>query len=414
MKRVLMVAYHFPPFAGSSGVQRTLRFVQHLPAFGWEPIVLTVRPQAYEQTSSDLNADVPPGIRVERAFAVDSARDLSIGGRYPAFLARPDRWISWRFAAVAAGRRLIRDCNPQAVWSTFPIATAHVIGCALQERSGLPWIADFRDPMAQDGYPSDPALWRSFSKIEKRTIARARVSIFTTPGAARMYRERYPEAAARIGVVENGYDEESFAGLKREACAEPLNPGALTLLHSGMVYPIERDPTMLFAALRRLADEGRLRRGAFKLRFRAAGQDGLLARLTKEQGLGDFVEVMPAIAYRPALEEMARADALLLLQAANCNEQIPAKLYEYLRAGRPVLALTDPRGDTAVTVRGAGLDTIARLDSADEIHRLLQRFLGQGQAQALPVPDGDYVARASRRARTASLAALLDAAADRR
>jgi hypothetical protein len=105
---------------------------------------------------------------------------------------------------------------------------------------------------------------------------------------------------------------------------------------------------------------------------------------------------------------MMRADALLLLQAANCNEQIPAKLYEYMRAGRPVLALTDPRGDTATTVRHAGLDTIAKLDSIDEIQQLLKRFIDQNGSHPLPVPDGNFVASASRRRRAASLAALLD------
>jgi len=409
VKRILMVAYHFPPFAGSSGVQRTLRFVQHLPAFGWEPIVLTVRPEAYERTSKDLDAEVPPGVRVERAFALDAARHLTIGGRYPAFVARPDRWMSWRFAGVAAGMRLIRDCKPQLVWSTYPIATAHVIGRILHERSGLPWVADFRDPMAQDGYPADPRLWRSFKDIEEKAIRHARFSVFTTPGAARFYRERYPDAAGRIDVIENGFDEESFTGLSGvDAARSPLVPGALTLLHSGIVYPTERDPTMLFSALGRLSRNGSLGRGKFKLRFRAAGQDELLANLARENNLEELVEILPPIAYRPALEEMMRADGLLLLQAANCNEQIPAKLYEYLRAGRPILALTDPRGDTAATVRQAGLDSIARLDSIDEIQQLLERFIDQDRTQPLPVPDRSYVASASRKGRAASLAALLD------
>jgi glycosyltransferase involved in cell wall biosynthesis len=409
VKRILMVAYHFPPFAGSSGIQRTLRFVQHLPGFGWEPMVLTVRPVAYERTSDDLHSEVPPGTRVERAFALDAARHLTIGGRYPAFLARPDRWMSWRYAAVAAGTRLIRDYKPQVIWSTYPIATAHVIGRLLHERSGVPWIADFRDPMAQENYPPDPYLWRSFKDIEEKTIRRARFSVFTTPGAARSYRERYPDVAARVTVIENGFDEESFAGLSdADASRSPLNAGALTLLHSGIVYPSERDPTMLFAALKRLAEDGRLRRGKFKVRFRAPGHEELLASLTKKNNLEAFVEVLPPIAYRTALEEMMRADGLLLLQAANCNEQIPAKLYEYVRAGRPILALTDPRGDTATTVRQAGLDTIARLDSIDEIQHLLERFIDEGGSQPLPIPDGTFVANASRRGRAASLATLLD------
>ena len=92
MKRVLMIAYHFPPLAGSSGIQRTLRFMRHLPEFGWEPLVLTAHPRAYERTSSDQLADIPEGIVVARAPAFDAARHFAIAGRYPRFLARPDRW----------------------------------------------------------------------------------------------------------------------------------------------------------------------------------------------------------------------------------------------------------------------------------------------------------------------------------
>jgi len=409
MKRILMVAYHFPPFAGSSGVQRTLRFVQHLPAFGWEPVVLTVRPAAYERTSDELNSEVSAGVHVERAFALDTAQHLTVGGRYPAFLARPDRWMSWRFAGVAAGMRLIRHYGAQVIWSTYPIATAHVIGRVLHQRSGLPWIADFRDPMAQEGYPPNPRLWRSFKAIEEKAVRNARFSVFTTPGAARDYKQRYPDAADRINVIENGFDEESFAGLPgTDAERSPLLPGALTLLHSGLVYPSERDPTMLFAALKRLSESGRIRQGKFKLRFRAAGHEELLANLARENNLRDFVEILPPIAYRPALEEMTRADGLLVLQAANCNEQIPAKLYEYLRSGRPILALTDSRGDTAATIRQAGLDTIASLDSIEEIQRLVERFIDRAASRTLSVPDADFVATASRKGRAGLLATLLE------
>ena len=412
MKRVLMVAYHFPPLAGSSGIQRTLRFVQHLPAFGWEPIVLTAHPRAYERTSDDLLRDVPAGVHVERAFALDAAKHLSVAGWYPAFLARPDRWMPWRFGAVAAGLRLIGELAPRLVWSTYPIATAHVIGEALHRRSALPRIADFRDPMAQDGYPEDPRQWRSFKRIEERALGSSRFGVFTTPGAARMYRKRYPDAAARIVVLENGFDEESFSGMSELAVTRgPLNPGAKTLLHSGIVYQSERDPTCLFAALKQMTDAGHLRRGELIVRFRASGNDALLLALAREYGVVDIVQCEPPVAYRTALEEMIRADGLLVLQAANCNEQIPAKLYEYLRAGRPIVALTDPAGDTAAAVREAGLDTIARLDVTAEIAELLGRFVRGGGEGHLPLPGTDRVARASRRERTRALAALFDEAA---
>jgi glycosyltransferase involved in cell wall biosynthesis len=408
MKRVLMVAYHFPPLAGSSGIQRTLRFVQQLPSLGWEPIVLTVRPGAYERTADDLTADVPPEIHVERTFALDAARHLAIAGRYPAFAALPDRWMSWRFSAVRAGMQLIQRYKPQVIWSTYPIATAHVIAHVLHRRSGLPWIADFRDPMAQEDYPPDPRQWKSFDRIEKYVLRDARFSVFTTPGAAREYRRRYPEAKQKIVVVENGYDEGSFADLG--ATPEPLNPSAVTLLHSGIVYPSERDPTALFAALESLAADGKIHRDELKIRFRAAAHEDILRALTVKHGLEGFIEILPPIGYKAALDEMVRADGLLVLQASNCNDQIPAKLYEYLRAGRPIVALTDPEGDTAGTLREAGIDRVARLDSVDEIAALIASFATVDADRSALVPDRAYAAGATRTTRARALSALLDQA----
>lgn len=406
-RSVLMIAYHFPPLAGSSGIQRTLRFVQHLPAFGWRPIVLTASPRAYERTSDDLLADVPAGTPVIRAFALDTARHLAVGGRYVGAMARPDRWVSWRYDGVRQALRAIREHRPAAIWSTYPIATAHLIGAAAQRRSGLPWIADFRDPMAQDGYPADPVTWRQFSDIESRALRSAAASTFTTPGAARVYRERYPEAAGRITVLENGYDEESFAGhADAAATAAPLRPGAKVLLHSGIVYPSERDPSALMAALRLLADHGTIRPGDLEVRFRAAVAEDLVRDLARRHGVEAYVALCPPLPYRDALSEMLRADGLLVLQASNCNEQVPAKLYEYFRAGRPIVALTDPAGDTATVLGATGVGRVARLDEAAGIAAMLESWLGDGAA--VLVPDPVRVARTSRRQRAGELAALLD------
>lgn len=409
MKRVLMVAFHFPPFSGSSGVQRTLRFVQHLREFNWEPVVLTAQAHAYERTSEDLLAEVPLGAVVERAFALDTAKHLSIAGRYPAMLARPDRWTTWRVRAIPAGLRLVRRLRPHVIWSTYPIATAHVIGAALCRKTNLPWIADFRDPMAQDGYPSDPLVWQSFKHIEEQAVRRAHYSVFTTPSAVRMYQDRYPDHAERITLLENGFDEDSFAAIPLNGThPEPLVPGALTLLHSGVVYPSERDPTQLFAALQRLAVSGKLSADRLRVRFRAAVHEDMLRSLARAYGVERYVEVLPGIPYRAALEEMLRADGLLVLQAQNCNEQIPAKIYEYLRARRPILGLTDPRGDTASVLQDAGLDMIARLDSTEEIAAILPRFIDAIQTHRASLPNTDYIARSSRRSRTEALAGLLN------
>ena len=402
-----MIAYHFPPLAGSSGIQRTLRFVQHLPAFGWEPIVLTVHPRAYERTSDDLLPEVPENVVVERAFALDAARHLSISGRYPRFLARPDRWMSWRWGAVAAGLRLIQRYRPTVLWSTYPIATAHQIGAIVHQCSGLPWVADFRDPMAQDGYPVDLKVWRSFKAIEEVVFQKATRCVFTSPGAIHYYREHYPDTPSdRFALIENGYDEESFSGLEAVAAAKgALYPGKITLLHSGIIYPSERDPTMLFQALGRLVQSGQLDPARLVLRLRAAAHDEWLKSLAVQCGITEVIDLAPPLPYREALEEMMRADGLLVLQAANCNVQIPAKLYEYLRAGRPILGLTDPIGDTALILRRAGVSCIAPLDDAGAIAVALANFLGEWLF--IKDPTRNAASFRSRRQCTAELARLL-------
>ena len=403
MKRILMIAYHFPPLRGSSGIQRTLRFAKYLSEFGWQPIVLTTSPSAYPDTSDDQLADVPDGVPVHRVPALDAARHLAIANRYPGFLARPDRWRSWWLTAVPVGVRLARQHRVHALWSTCPIATAHSIGHTLQRLTNLPWIADFRDPLYQADYPADPKTRAANRAIEAKTARRAARIVLTTPGARRLYVERYPDVAPeRIVVIENGYDDETFGAVEAEAA--PLNPGALTLLHSGIVYPVERDPTALMSALRRLLESG-IARDCVRVRFRAPVHERLIRDLAAKENVSDLIEVLPAIDYRASLAEMQRADALLLLQAANCNEQIPAKLYEYIRARRPIVALTDPAGDTARTLARVGFDWVAPLDDAPAIASLVARFLSTGGS--LPSLSEAVVARHSRRAKTAELAALL-------
>jgi glycosyltransferase involved in cell wall biosynthesis len=404
-----MVAYHFPPLAGSSGIQRTLRFAKYLPEFGWEPIVLTAHPRAYERTSPELLAEIPKGTVVVRAPAFDTARHFSIRGRYPGFMARPDRWVSWLPGATIMGLSMIKRYKPDAIWSTYPIATAHLIGAALHKHSGLPWVADFRDPMAQEGYPSDPLTRKSFLQIEERAADEATLCTFTTPGAARLYAQRYPHAADRFRVIENGYDEETFEGITPGGT--PLNPGKITLLHSGIVYPSERDPTQLLQSVRALIDAGKISTTQFCIRFRASMHEAFLQTLIDKFNLSDCIELLPPVSYSEALNEMVRADVLLIMQAANCNDQIPAKLYEYLRAGRPILALTDLAGDTAKVLREAGISAIAPLDQANAISEALSKILAAPTTGTLPTADA--VNDSSRRNRTKQFAALLDAATTR-
>jgi len=414
MRRVLMVSFQFPPMAGTSGVQRALRFAQQLPASGWSPSLLTAHPRVHAATGTDLVDEIPPDLVVRRAFALDAARHLSIAGRYPGFLARPDRWHSWLLGAVPAGLKLIRETRPDAIWSTYPIPTAHLVGYWLSRLTGLPWVADFRDPMAHDGYPADPVLWRSFAAVERKVFARAARLTFTTPGAARLYAKRFPAAADRLRVIENGYSEDAFRQAERSTSAAPAKStdagGPRVLLHSGVVYPDWRSPLRLFEALAAAKAAGRVDASSLRLRLRATAHDGFVRELASRLDVADLVEIAPPLPYVDALAEMLRADGLLLLQSHDCNDQIPAKAYEYLRARRPVLTLADPAGDTAQLMRRAGLPHIAALEDGPGVAAALDRFLDDlfhGRA-ALPAPAA--IAAASRESRTGELARVLDEA----
>jgi len=402
-----MIAYHYPPMLGGSGIQRTLSFTRHLPQSGWQPLVLSVSPGAYASANGAAPQD---DVAVHRSFALDSARHLAVRGRYPALLAQPDRWISWWLSAVPAGLRLIRRHRPDVIWSSYPIATAHLIALTLHRLTGIPWIADQRDPMIDTDYPPDPRRRRIHGWIEQQAMRRGAAVVCTTPGAVRDLGVRFPQSdQQRIELIENGYEESSFIAAET-AAPQPRRPdGQFRLLHSGVIYPSERDPGPLFAALARLLADGAITPANFRLVLRATGHDDYLQDLMRRHaGLEHIIELAPPLPYREALAEMINADGLLLLQAANCNGQIPAKMYEYLRARRPIVALTHPDGDTAAALRRHGIDTIGRLDSADDIAATLARFLRLCRMNQAPLGAPGMIAHHSRAARSRELAALLD------
>jgi glycosyltransferase involved in cell wall biosynthesis len=405
LRRVLMVAFHFPPFKGSSGMQRTLGFCRHLPAFGWQPMVLSAHPRAFPNVAVSTDLGVPSHVHVERAFALDAARHLSIRGRYPRLLAVPDRWWTWLAGALWTGTRMIKRYKPQVLWSTSPIATAHLAASMLHRRTGIPWVADLRDPMTEPGYPADPLLNRVYRGIEGRIVKSADRMVLVTPGALRTYQQRFPEADPKLwSCIENGYEEDDF-----RLAGEPVAPSRdarVTLLHSGTIYTRERDPKPLLRAIARMLAAGEVGPDTFELRLRATGDDALYSKLVEELRIGSVVKLAAELPYREALVEMQQTSGLLVLQGTTCNNQIPAKAYEYLRAGRPIVALTDPAGDTASLLRSSGARYIAHIDDVEAIRATLLQFLKAEPASA-PRSHLD-VTQFTRRHRAQELASLLD------
>jgi glycosyltransferase involved in cell wall biosynthesis len=413
---VLMIAYHFPPISGSSGLQRTLSFCRYLPAHGWKPLVLTVHPRAYPAIKNDQLADVPEGVPVVRAFALDTQKHLSIRGAYPTLMAMPDRWVTWWLGAVPAGLGLVRRYRPKVIWSTHPIATAHLIGGTLNRLTGVPWVADFRDPMIEHDpttghvFPADPAQHRVWRAIERLCASRAARATFCTQGALALTRRRHPEVPdGKWTVIENGYDELPFADAARRAASASPTRGPRVLLHSGLLYASEsRNPSAFFDALLRLRDGGQIAATNLRVVLRASGHEDLYGRMIGERGLSELVKLEPAVPYRDALAEMLTVDGLLVFQGYTSNHAIPAKLYEYVRARRPIFAMAHADGDTAKLLRDLGTGMTVPIDDAEKIATGLTEFLRALDEGRAKVATLDQARHYSREARAGELAALFD------
>jgi glycosyltransferase involved in cell wall biosynthesis len=329
---------------------------------------------------------------------------LGFFGRYPSLLAQPDRWANWWPSAVLLGLWLIRRYRAEAIWSTFPIMTSHCIAYTLSRLTGIPWIADFRDPVATAVAHKDPITIGTQMKWERRVVSRASRSVFTTPGAMQWCAERYPAFQHRLAVIENGYDESKFADLPRPS---PATERPIVLLHSGLLYPEGRNPIPLFTAIASLKLSGIVSADDLQVILRASGCEASYGQEIERLDIDDIVTLAPPIPNRSALEEQAKADALLLLQGSEFNRQVPAKLYEYLRVGHPIFALVDSKGDTAQVLRQTGGAEFAPVDDAEMIEESLVTFLaGVRSGRAAKAPR-DVVARYSRKEGAHALARLL-------
>lgn len=400
---VLMVAFHYPPIAASAGALRTRAFASYLPDYGWRAHVLT--PSSFVYAERDDCGVLPSQAEVHRSWALDAKRHMGWRGRYAAITATPDRWISWAPAAIVTGMRLIRRYPIEAIWSTYPIPTAHLIADALSRMSGLPWVAEFRDPLRPDGQPMQQ---RAQCWIERETMNRAQHMVFVTPGARREAARRYPGLADRSSVLPNGFDESldpPDASRRPSGASRPIR-----LLHSGHLYPEGRDPSALFDALQLLRQAGVIDANCLQIVLRNSQHERRYRREAKQRGIEDIVSLQPRLSHPLTLQEQSAADGLLLLQGAQFNLQVPAKLFEYLQARRPILALVDADGDTAAVLTELEAGIQADAGSVEAIAMGVKRFLEvieSGQTSTI-VPERERVSHYSRRAITAELATLLD------
>jgi glycosyltransferase involved in cell wall biosynthesis len=225
-----------------------------------------------------------------------------------------------------------------------------------------------------------------------------------------MYADRYPKVPrTRWALIANGYDEESFSAAEQIVAERTKRQSSEVLVHSGTLYPSpDRDPSAFLVALTLLRQAGKIGPEKLKIVFRATGFDGYYRRLIDRYGLGDLVFLEPALPYREALAEMLSVTGLLLFQGHDSNPAVPAKLYEYIRAKRPIFAMVAPEGDTATTLEAFGVGKLVPLTNAEEIATGLLEFLQDIRDERSPIASFATINSQSRMFRTRELATLFE------
>ena len=407
MKKLIMLAYHFPPLT-TSGMYRSLQFARYLPRHRWAPTIVTVRPDSIAAPGTLDGAplrDLPDGTRIERTRAFEPLQTaLSFRDRFSSrngserhpemngtsgmeraadwrdwisdMLSLPDRQAGWIPIAASRALSLIREYGADGIYSSSPPASAHVAALVAARLSGLPWIADFRDPWISNRFTPvrktrflDPVdRW-----LEKAVIARADRVVVNTEELCDDFRSRYADRADIFVTITNGFDPEEKIPPSPEEKGKPF-----TITHTGTLYG-RRDPTPILIAVENMIRRGSVREEEISLRFigSVAGEERWSDLLTGGP-LSRVVRFEPKIPRNEAIRSLAQSDLLLLIQTGT-ELQVPRKLYEYVAVGNPILALVT-EGATENMIRRESLGWIVHPDRTGEIEKVLEEAIAGKEA----------------------------------
>jgi glycosyltransferase involved in cell wall biosynthesis len=434
--RVLVVTYYFPP-VGGVGVQRTLKNVTYLPRWGWEPVVVAPRDPAYPLRDPSLLAAVPPGIDVHRSLSLEPSRVQLFGSRLlrrghgmakgaagggshrgagagiasssrPGFARRalrrgvsawsrlwsavlfPDEAIAWVPFGVRSGRRVHRAAPVDVLFSSAPPFSVHIAAGRLKQTTGLPWVADFRDPWVGNPFAAPVSERRAKREwaTERWVVERADRVVVASGEMRDRFAERYPELASRFVCIPNGYDRADAAGIVPVRGPD----GRFTVLFAGSLYrPGELEAFLEGTALllRRRPDLRPRLRVEFVGRANVENR-AIAARFTGEGGLGDVVSFEDFVPRPQALARIAGADALLQLMTAapGTSMFVGGKLMEYLAFDRPILAVMPP-GEGRRLVEALPAGYAADVEPA-AVAAALERLLDDSPAPQPADPAGRY------------------------
>jgi glycosyltransferase involved in cell wall biosynthesis len=411
--KVLLVTLYFPP-AGGGGVQRPLKFATHLPGLGIETHVLAPDDPKWIHTDDEL---LPP----TQAW-VHRARYLGPKGRRPAeelhgtqgleratvqarlFARRllvPDENVSWNLTAIPAAIRIARAEGIDAIITTSPPNSIHLVGAAVKRTLGVPWIADLRDSIGAHPHRRSESLAvrtkeRADTAIAQLVARRADAIVAAAESIAEEARELSPKG--RVVTIANGSDFDDFAGLEYTA------GDRFRITHTGSFFG-KRDPKPFLQAL---ADSGLDVVARFVGDFRSSDRE-----FAESLGLGDRLELLSYVPRRRSLELQRDSEALLLLipdAGGRGKGVLSGKVFEYLAAERPILAAVPPDGAAAKLIEEIGAGVVAPAGDVEALRAALVDLHGRWKGGELgwTLLPPDVRDRLSRRARVAELAELVN------
>lgn len=434
MRNVLFIVHGFPPLGGA-GVQRVAKFVKYLPQFGWTPVVLTARLDRRDLAVADtsLLRELPRDLAVYRSpcpepFALyrrlggraklgsaafsETARTVGLSGKLAQTVQKllvPDMKVFWLPSAVGEARRIFARHPIEAMVSSSPWETAHLVAARLRELYRVPWVADFRDPWTQASWnPVHPGPLGTVNEwLERLTLRRADAVVVTSQTTAQLLAGRTAGAtrAGKIRLIYNGYDESDFAGVA------PRQFDRFTIVYAGRAVMPGRGPEALLAGVRRLVERRRELDGRLQIVFIGA-RSVEAERLVAGFGLTSTTQFTGYLPHQACLAQVAGADLLYLNTIPEC---IPGKFTEYLRAGRPILAVMDPACEVARLTEELGAGTVVG-PQPEAVSAAIEQYLdGKHAMRSMPGETGAERPRAeqfSRRFLTGQLAALLEELTD--
>ncbi len=418
-RRVLIVAYYFPPF-GLSGVQRTLKFVKYLPQFGWEPTVLTVDPVGYVAHDESLLEDLSSTeVRIVRTGAAGPGklfanREVKLPSeRMRKFLSRvsdtffiPDNKIGWKHQAVARGMELHGEKPFDLLFATAPPFTDFLIGEILKKYTSLPLVFDYRDPWVEypfKFFPTPYHKWRNIV-LERRALRASSHVVTTNRRVKELLIQRHPFLTHHdIDIIPQGFDPDDFTSLEKP---EKRATGRMRITYAGIFWE-DRVPDYFLQALHDVFIEREDIRGNIEARFIGHFRDENMTRV-RQLHLEEAVTVTGYLAHRACVQELVESDVLWMIVGDDLGS--PGKVYEYIGAGKPILGCV-PEGFLKNTILEAAGVVVPPKD-VQGIKRAIIELYEKFRKKKLEYPSKDVMDRYNRFQLTGNLVKLFESLMD--